>query len=224
MTDSPPTVAVVHATPAAMAPAADAFATAFPQARIWNLLDDLLLKQAEQESGITAPLRRRMSTLIGYAVDGGADAVLLSCSLYGPVAQELAPAYPVPVLASDQALFEEVARRRPARVTVLGPVRGGVDDTVARLRTHLAAASVGGKVAGAVVGGARTAGDGAALAQLVGAAAQRVRQHSDLVLLGQFSLAPGLAAARDSADVPVLSAAHVAATALRRRLGAEATP
>ncbi|MEV6811846.1 hypothetical protein [Micromonospora sp. NPDC051296] len=101
MTDSPPTVAVIHATAASMAPAADALSAAFPQARVWNLLDDLLLRQAEQHGGVTAPLRRRMSTLIGHAVDGGANAVLLSCSMYGPVAQELAPAYPVPVLASD---------------------------------------------------------------------------------------------------------------------------
>ncbi|MEV6811847.1 hypothetical protein [Micromonospora sp. NPDC051296] len=118
-------------------------------------------------------------------------------------------------------MFDEVARRRPARVTVLGPVRDGVDDTVARLAAHLASASVDARVAGAVVEGARTAGDDIALAQLVGETARRFRQRSDLILIGQFSLAPGLAAAREAVDVPVLSAAHLAATALRGRLAAE---
>ena len=54
-------------------------------------------------------LHDRMSTLIQYAVDGGADAVQLSCSMYGPVAVDAAAAQPVPVLASDQAMFEHVA-------------------------------------------------------------------------------------------------------------------
>ena len=43
-----PTVALIHATPAAMAPARDAFADRFPQARVWNLLDDLLISQARR--------------------------------------------------------------------------------------------------------------------------------------------------------------------------------
>ncbi len=76
MTPATPTVALIHATPAAMAPARAAFADRFPQARLWNLLDDLLISQAEEAGRITPPLRRRMERLIEQARDGGADAVL----------------------------------------------------------------------------------------------------------------------------------------------------
>ena len=108
MSDGPPTVALIHATPAAMRPARAAFADRFPEARLWNLLDDLLITEAEAAGGLTPPLRHRMRTLIRHAVDGGADAVLLSCSMYGQVAIDEATSYPVPVLPSDQALFEAV--------------------------------------------------------------------------------------------------------------------
>ena len=42
-----PTVAMVHATPAAMAPAVTAFGERFPEAGLWHLLDDLLVRAAE---------------------------------------------------------------------------------------------------------------------------------------------------------------------------------
>ncbi|MFD0473574.1 hypothetical protein ACFQ0B_38930 [Nonomuraea thailandensis] len=59
-----------------------------------------------------------MLALIDYAVRGGADAVLLSCSMYGPVAGLARRLHDVPVTGSDEAMFAEVARRfgeqRPA--------------------------------------------------------------------------------------------------------------
>lgn len=96
MTTNPPTVALIHATTAAIAPAAAAFADRFPEARLWNLLDDLLMTEADAAGGLTAPLRRRMRCLIAHAEDGGAAAILLTCSLYGPVAGEVTPARPRP--------------------------------------------------------------------------------------------------------------------------------
>lgn len=47
-----------------------------------------------------------------------ADAVLLTCSMYGPVAVEAAAQHPVPVLASDhlaaEVLREQLNVRTPA--------------------------------------------------------------------------------------------------------------
>jgi Asp/Glu/hydantoin racemase len=221
-----PTVALVHATPAAMAPARTAFAERFPQARLWNLLDDRLIVEAEAAGGLTPALRHRMHTLIRHAVDGGADGVLLSCSMYGPVAVEVAAGYPVPVLASDQALFDTVAEyaarrdRHPGsatRVAVLGPIRAGVDDTVARLRDRLASSAAA--VTGTVVDGVHDAdGDPHRLAQLVVDAARRVERSADVIVLGQFSISPAQPAVQAAVNVPVLSPTHLAADVLRARL------
>jgi Asp/Glu/hydantoin racemase len=213
-------VAIVHATPAAMAPARVAFAERFPQAQLWNLLDDRLIAEAEAAGGLTPALRHRMRTLIGHAVDGGADAVLLSCSMYGPVAVEAAAGYPVPVLASDQALFETVSEHVTGgmtRVAVLGPIRAGVDDTVARLRERLPSADA--VVTGTVVDSVHAAaGDLPRLEHLVADAARRVETTADVIVLGQFSISPAQPAVQAAVDVPVLSPTHLAADVLRARL------
>ncbi|MEU4427201.1 aspartate/glutamate racemase family protein [Actinoplanes sp. NPDC024001] len=216
MGTSQPVVALIHATPASIGPAHAAFAADFPTASLWNLLDDLLISQAEQAGGLTAGLHRRMQTLIRYAVDGGADAVLLTCSMYGPVAHELAATVAVPVLASDQALFDDVAARDAKRISVLGPVRAGADDTAARLRAHL---GDGPRITAGVVEGARaatTAGDPEALDQVVATAVQAVPKDVDLIVLGQFSISPAQVAAQRAVSVPVLSPPQLAAQRLRR--------
>jgi Asp/Glu/hydantoin racemase len=222
-----PTVALVHATPAAMQPAREAFADRFPEARVWNLLDDLLIIQAEAAGGLTSALRARMRSLIRHAIDGGADAVLLSCSIYGEVAIEEAATYSLPVLPSDQALFEavrfEIARSGARRIGVLGPIRAGVDDTVARLGDWLGAQEL--RISGVVVDGVReaaAAGDQARLEQLVADEAQRIAPDTDVVVLGQFSISPAQPAAQAAVSVPVLSPPHLAADVLRDRLTARA--
>lgn len=214
-------VALIHATPASMPPAHGAFAERFPAARLWNLLDDRLLPDADAAGGLTPPLRGRMRTLIRHAVEGGADAVLLTCSMYGPVAAEEAAGYPVPVLPSDHALFEAVqaeVARGARRVAVLGPIRASVDDTAARLRERLADATV----VGAVVEGALGA-DPARLERLVADHARRVAPDADVIVLGQFSIAPALAAAQAAVPVPVFSPPHLAADLLRRQTAGKAT-
>ncbi|ROS32111.1 hypothetical protein EDD35_7854 [Amycolatopsis thermoflava] len=219
MTGHQPLVALVHATPAAMAPAATAFDDEFGEARRWNLLDDTLISDAERAGGLTPALRSRMRALISYAVEGGADAVLLSCSMYGPVADEAAPGLPVPVLSSDGALFAEAARLAPERVVVLGPIEAGTRDTVARLRAHLDPRTT---VDGHVVAGARealAAGDIPRAAELVAETA-RAAGETDLVVLGQFSLAPVRDAVEAALGVPVLSPPHLAARALRAEVHA----
>lgn len=222
---STPTVALIHATPAAMDPARAAFADRFPTARLWNLLDDQLITQANEAGGITEPLRQRMLTLIDHAIGGGADAVLLTCSMYGATAQSVADDKPVPVLAPDQALFDRVAQQvteqHAERIAVLGPVPTGVADTVQRLTDHLAAHGTHPTITGTVVPEvvpAAAAHDDAALVAAVVVAARRVQPGTDLIVLGNFSLAPATAAVADAVDVPVLSPPHLAADALRARL------
>jgi hypothetical protein len=220
MTPAPPTVALIHATPAAMAPARAAFAERFPRARLWNLLDDLLISEAEAAGRITPPLRRRMEHLIQHARDGGADAVLLTCSMYGSVAHGVSGAAG-PLLASDDALFAAVAGLAPRRVVVLGPIPAGVQDTVSRLAQHLDDPAV--SVDGVVVDGAAAAaaaGDQAVLEARMVQAAREAEETADVIVIGQFSLTPAASAVTAAVSVPVLSPPHLAAETLRARLTA----
>jgi hypothetical protein len=226
-----PTVALIHATPAAMAPAVAAFGERFPEAGLWHLLDDRLVSDAERAGGLVPPLRRRMLSLIGHAVAGGADGVLLTCSMYGPVARLAAQLWDRPVAGSDEAMYERVAAERPARVAVLGSLETAVADSADRLREVLADGGppgAGGREAGPgteVVGvlcpgaaAAASAGDGAALLASLRSAAQSLAGEVDLFLLGQYSLTPARAELQAALGVPVWSPPHVAADVLARRL------
>jgi Asp/Glu/hydantoin racemase len=226
--DPGPTVAMVHATPAAIAPATGAFAECFPEAGLWHLLDDRLVTDAEAAGGLVPPLRRRMLTLIGHAVSGGADGVLLTCSMYGPVARLATQLWERPVAGSDEAMYQRVAAERPGRVAVLGSLETAVADSTARLRAALAEGSAAGEgsgteVVGVLCPGAAAAardGDGAALLASLESAAAPLAGEVDVVLLGQYSLTGAQRQLEAALGVPVWSPPHAAADLLRRRLGA----
>jgi Asp/Glu/hydantoin racemase len=235
------TVAMVHATPAAIAPAVAAFGERFPEAGLWHLLDDRLVSDAERAGGLVAPLRRRMLSLIGHAVAGGADGVLLTCSMYGPVAALAGQLWDRPVAGSDEAMFARVAAERPTRVAVLGSLEPAVADSSGRLRRVLAArgavgagedrpgTAVGGRpaagpgteVVGVCCPGAAAAardGDGPALLAALRAAAEPLAGTVEVFLLGQYSLAGAQAGLQAALGVPVWSPPHAAADLLRGRL------
>lgn len=214
-----PTVAMVHATPAAIGPSVAAFAERFPEAGLWHLLDDRLVSDAEHAGGLVAPLRRRMLSLIGHAVAGGADGVLLTCSMYGPVAGIAGQLWDLPVSGSDEAMFERVATERPAGVAVLGSLEPAVADSAERLGRVLAGS--GTEVLGVLCPGAAaaaTAGDGPALLAALRSAAKPLAGEVDLFLLGQYSLTSARGELQAALGAPVWSPPHVAADAMARRL------
>jgi Asp/Glu/hydantoin racemase len=234
-----PTVAMVHATPAAIAPAVAAFGERFGEAGLWHLLDDRLVSDAERAGGLVPRLRRRMLSLIEHAVAGGADGVLLTCSMYGPVARMAGQLWDLPVAGSDEALFERVAAERPARVAVLGSLETAVADSAERLgqvladavgsrglmpRPPLGSGSGGGpgtEVLGVLCPGAAAAakaGHGEALAAALRSAAEPLAGKVDVFLLGQYSLSSAHAELQAALGVPVWSPPHVAAEVLARRL------
>jgi hypothetical protein len=153
-TQRAPLVAVINATPASVSPAKAALAEAFPEATVWNLLDDRLISDAEAAGGLTPALSRRMLRLIDYAIGGGAEALLLSCSMYGPVLDQARRDHKLPMLSSDEALFEEVASRSFASVLLLGPLEPAVEDSVGRLCLVLRSSASGTQVIGQVAIGA----------------------------------------------------------------------
>jgi hypothetical protein len=209
-----PVIAVIHATAASMSPVDQAFAEQFPGAELWHLLDDRLVTDAERAGGLTEPLHRRMATLIDYAVGAGADAVQLACSMYGPVAG--AVTHPVPVITSDQAMFDEVARLAPDHVTVLASLAPSAKDSSERLGAALAEAGLEPRIDPVVVAEARAApaaGNPEELGRVLAAAVTGL-DDSDVVVLAQYSLAPAVAHIRAATGATVLSGPHLAATAL----------
>jgi Asp/Glu/hydantoin racemase len=216
-----PLVAVINATSASVAPAKAALAEAFPEAQVWNLLDDRLISDAEAAGGLTPALSLRMLRLIDYAATGGADAVLLSCSMYGPVLDQARRDHELPMLSSDEALFEEVESRAFGSVLLLGPLGPAVEDSVSRLRHALRGSASDTRIIGRVAAGAIEAtarGDIDELIRVLQAAASSCVDDVDAVVLGNFSLAPARAVLEAALHIPVLSAPDLAAERLRYSL------
>lgn len=208
MTPSAPRIALISAVTSAWAPIHDAFALGFPEAELWNLLDDRLLGDAAGQGGLTPPLTGRMETLIRHAMDGGADAVLLTCSLYGPVAHDLAPGAQVPVAGPDDALFASARASGAQRIGVLSSGAAPLADSVARLREALPDREVTGILTA----------DASPEASLD---AVRAVPAPDLLVLGQYSLAGLAAPLGEALRLPVLAGPPLAVAALRSALTKE---
>ncbi len=160
-----------------------------------------LLRRAEAEGGLTDAIRLETEAAL-RALAEEADAVLLTCSTLGPAVEGVAGG--APTFRVDAALAAE-APASGGRVAVLY----AVETTRAPTETLFlkAAAATGATVAMRLVEGAWDAfraGDDAAYARLVAAAADRAAaEGADVVALAQASMAGALDLA--TTEKPVLA-------------------
>ncbi|MEV6909212.1 hypothetical protein [Amycolatopsis sp. NPDC051071] len=199
-----PRIALISATPAAIPPAVNALATGFPRAQPWNILDDRLLADVGPD-GRTPALDDRMRHLIDYAVTGGADGVLLTCSLYGEVTKQVDA--PVPLLAPDEAAFDDALSSGHTRILVVASLASALADSTARFaqaaRDKGITVEVGGVLAPDKLVETPQAETGA----------------WDLVLLAQYSLAPRAEELSSALGLPVVSGPRSAAKRLKAVIG-----
>ncbi|SCL18698.1 hypothetical protein GA0074692_0455 [Micromonospora pallida] len=217
-----PLIALVSAVQAAIPPAEAAFAELFPAARVWNILDDHLLQAAAGQRRITPDLANRMGRLVRHALAGRADGILLTCSLYGPVAHDLARTVSVPLLAPDDALFAAVLDGGHRRVLLLSPAAGPLADSAARLATAADSAGAELAVTGAVAEGAADAARDRDHRRLVSLLHRAYLDHgaeTDAIVLGQYSISPVATDLADLTGRPVLAGPRLAALALRDAVG-----
>lgn len=223
MTSKDYLVALISATPVAIPPAAEALSEQLPQADVWNLLDDRLLKDAADAGGLTEPLAERMRHLIAHAVGGGADAVLLTCSMYGQVAQQTSA--PVPVLAPDEAAFAEAGSGRYPRVLVVASLESALADSMERFGKTVTATGQQVQLRGLVVPAAfeaAVAGDQPALVAALTDACRPEANAADAVLLAQYSLAPAQGELTQALGMPVIAGPQSAAVRIKDALTAGA--
>ncbi|WP_156252343.1 hypothetical protein [Pseudactinotalea terrae] len=210
-------IALVHATTAAIAPAEAGLAAEFPEAKPWNILDDQLLPDAAAAGGLTEPLEERMRHLIRHAADNGAAAVLLTCSMYGPVAIDAHEK--IPALAPDEAAFDAAVEGGYARVAVVASFEAAMTDSLDRFRVHARERGAAIEATGVCVPGAfgpAAAGDSGVVADEIVAALAGT--DVDAILLAQYSLAPAAARIQEATGRPAISGPHSGAARLRALL------
>ena len=101
-------IALIHALAHSPPPIEAAFARLWPEVRRTNLLDDSLSADLARDGALTPAMTERFLTLARYAANTGADAILFTCSAFGPCIEACAEALaPMPVLKPNEAMIEE---------------------------------------------------------------------------------------------------------------------
>jgi Asp/Glu/hydantoin racemase len=214
-----PRIALIHATPVAMEPIAQAFATGWPQARITHLLDDSLSADLAAAGTLTGQMVERFVALARYSAGCGADAILFTCSAFGEAIEAARAGVRIPVLKPNEAMFDEAleAGRRIGLVSTFEPsipsmVRElEVEAQRRRIELDIRTHSVPNALA------ALQRGDADLHDQLI-AATDREFADCEVVMLAQFSMARAVARFRAAPGRRVLTSPGSAVSRLKRDL------
>jgi hypothetical protein len=221
MTEASPRVALIHATPLAMAPIASAFAQLWPQARCMNLLDDTLSLDRAAAGQLTPQMVQRFVDLARYAKGTGCQGILFTCSAFGPAIEAAARAAGLPTLKPNEAMFEQALAAAPAgRLGLVATFEASLAPMSQEL---LALAARQGRlvdlqtvfVPEAMQDLAEARG---ALHDEKIAAGARTLQGCDVIMLAQFSMAQARPAVQQAVACSVLSSPDCAVIALKERM------
>ncbi|HTW69950.1 MAG TPA: aspartate/glutamate racemase family protein [Acetobacteraceae bacterium] len=212
-------IALIHALSHSVPAIVAAFAREWPEAALTNLLDDSLSADLARDGALTSAMTERFLTLARYAKRTGADAILFTCSAFGPCIEacerELAP---LPVLKPNEAMIEEaVALAGPAgRIGLLASFA----PTLASMPAEFTAVAPRVSVVPCLAEGALAAldrGDPDAHDRAAAEAATAL-VGCDVVALGQFSLARAADAVAAATGRTVLTTPESAIRKLKRLL------
>jgi Asp/Glu/hydantoin racemase len=209
-------IALIHALKHSIAPIEAAFARLWPDASLMNLLDDSLSADLARDGSLTVAMTERFLTLGRYAASTGTDAILFTCSAFGPcieaVARELAP---MPVLKPNAAMIEQAA----ARGYRIGLLSTFAPTLVSMPREFPSSVKVVPKLADGALA-ALDRGDGAEHDRLVAQASRDLRD-CDLIALAQYSMAPAAALVAEASGRPVLTTPESAVLKLKQLLAVQ---
>ncbi len=211
-------IALIHALPVSIPPIEEAFERLWPDAKTVNLTDDSLAGDLAAAGSLQLEMTERFLALSRYSAATGADAILFTCSAFGPCIEACAAELdPLPVLKPNEALIEACAEigGRMAKVGLLATFKQTLDTmppefTSAqpgfRLKTALA-----GEALDALFAGDRDGHD-----QAAAQAAAAEFSDCDVIALAQFSLSPAASLIAERTGKPVLTTPDTSVLKLKR--------
>lgn len=213
-------IALIHALAHSPGPINAALARDWPQARRMNLLDDSLSADLALADGLDDRMTARFLALADYAVGTGADAILFTCSAFGPCIDAVKQRHAaIPVLKPNEAMVDEavaLAAGTPiGLVATFAPTLQSMPPEfppTAVLHTALADGAMAALDAGDVATHDRLAVD---------AAMRLADQGCRVIALAQFSLARARDVVAAATGLPVLTTPDSAVARLKAMLGAD---
>ncbi len=185
-----PRIALIHATPVAIDPIVDAFRRLWPEARTTNLLEDSLAPDLAADGRLTERMIERFITLTRYVHGCGADAILFTCSAFGPAIEAAARSVPVPVLKPNEAMLDE-ALAAGSRIGLVATFEPSIPALKSELEILARAKQQSIQITTSIVadaGAALRSGDADRHDHLIAGAAGKLTA-CDVLVLGQFSMA-----------------------------------
>ncbi len=206
------TVGLIHAVIPAIEPLRAAFGQLAPDIKLVNILDEGLVSEIDRRGSLTPGLVRRLTTLVGLAEDAGAELVLLTCTAYSPVADDVQKQADIPVLKIDELMVRE-ALGRAKKIGLVATVPAGlnmqkqlIEQIAAELGREIELdAELRPEAFQALSAGRRDEHD-----RIVLGVVEELATRNDLVLLAQASMGHLASKVPASVSVPVLSSPTLA--------------
>jgi hypothetical protein len=206
-------ITLIHALKHSIVPIETSFANLWPEARLMNLLDDSLSADLARDGGLTDAMTDRFLKLGRYAAGTGSEAILFTCSAFGPCIEAVARAHaPMPVLKPNEAMIEQaIAKgRRIGLLSTFAPTLASMP------REFPASVEIVPKLAEGALA-ALDRGDRAEHDRLVVQASKDLAD-CDLIALAQYSMAPAAALVAAASGRAVLTTPDSAVMKLKELL------
>jgi Asp/Glu/hydantoin racemase len=212
----PPRIVLLHATPVAMDPIRAAFERNWREVELVNLLDDGLSIDRAKEDDISKAMIDRFVEFGRYGWRMGADAILVTCSAFGPAIEQLQADLPIPVLKPNEAMFK-AAIARGRKIGMLATFAPSVGTMTQEFEDFVAESGAGAQLRTVLVDDAidlLRKGRADEHNRLVALRAPELRD-CDAIMLAHFSTSRAAAAVTEKVAVPVLTAPDAAVTMLK---------
>lgn len=201
-----PKIYLVHAQPVSMAPVEASFRAHWPQARLAHLLDDSLFSDFLLDQRLTEAMILRFRELGRYCAAAHADAILFTCSAFGPAIDAVKRDQSIPVLKPNEAMYDELMTRR-GRIALLATFAPSLPSMLAEIEEQMKAKGVRLQIDTHLVEGALDAlqhGRPQEHNRLIAEAAGAFADH-DAIAFAQFSMAPARELAQTRVRAPILT-------------------
>ena len=210
-------ITLIHALKHSILPIEASFARHWPEARLMNLLDDSLSADLARDGALNDTMTERFLALGDYAAATGADAILFTCSAFGPCIEAVAHAHaPMPVLKPNEAMIER-AVTMGKRIGLLSTFRPTLVSMPPEFPTTV-------EIVPKLAEGALAAldrGDRATHDRLIAEASRDLRD-CDVIALAQFSIAATAPLVSEATGRPVVTTPDSAVDKLMKLLKAKA--
>jgi Asp/Glu/hydantoin racemase len=217
-------IALIHALRESQVPAWNAFASGWPAATIFNLLDDSLPLDLNAEGELTQRIVERFRTLGHYAANAGnkyerTQAILFTCSAFGPAIDAVKRDQSILVLRPNEAAFE-AALERGKRIALMTTFPSSLPPLVQEINTMARERNLSPTITTIVAEGALKAlqSGNAAEHDRIAADAAATLRDIDVLVLCQFSLARAAQVIAPVAGRSVLTTPDSAVAKLKRLL------